>query len=133
MAEFLDLDLDELRRMFEERLREQTEAHHGGNHWVGTGGTSPFGHSGFHPGGIRVGGESQSRSAVKVAAERRYRGIAPTRGRGAPVRGGLAPAAPALQQDETLPDELDLDGTIQETADHAGSPHSSGAQPQEQT
>ena len=44
---------------FEERLAEQDEAHDGGNHWVGTGGTSPFGHGGLHPGGIRVGGESR--------------------------------------------------------------------------
>ena len=49
------LDLDELKRMLEERLAEQTEEHHGGNRWVGTGGTSPFGHSGYHPGGIRIG------------------------------------------------------------------------------
>src|SRR5450830_1019598 len=46
-----DLDLEALERMFRERLAEQAEAHHGGNHWVGTGGTSAFGHSGFHPGG----------------------------------------------------------------------------------
>ena len=39
-------DLDELMRMFEERLQEQTERHDGGNRWVGTGGTSPFGHGG---------------------------------------------------------------------------------------
>ena len=58
-----DLDLEALQKLFEERLKEQTEAHHGGNSWVGTGGTSPFGHSGFHPGGIRVGGESRNRSA----------------------------------------------------------------------
>ena len=44
-----DLDLEALQRMFEERLKEQTEAHHGGNKWVGTGGTSPFGHSGLPP------------------------------------------------------------------------------------
>src|SRR4030095_14182676 len=50
------LDLEELRRRFLERLQEQTEEHHGGNKWIGTGGTSPFGHSGAHPSGIRIGG-----------------------------------------------------------------------------
>ena len=67
------LDLDELKRMLEERLAEQTEEHHGGNRWVGTGGTSPFGHSGYHPGGLRNGGETRTLSAVKVAGMRRFR------------------------------------------------------------
>jgi uncharacterized protein len=64
---------EELIRYFLERLREQKEAHHGGNYWIGTGGTSPVGHSGHHPGGMRVGGASRNKSAVKVAMERRYR------------------------------------------------------------
>ena len=51
-----DVDLEDLRRLFEQRLAEQTEAHHGGSRWIGTGGTSPFGHDGVHPGGMRVGG-----------------------------------------------------------------------------
>ena len=46
--------------MFEERLREQKEAHHGGSRWIGTGGTSPFGHGGRHPSGLRVGGPGGS-------------------------------------------------------------------------
>lgn len=69
----LKIDLDSLKKMLFERISEQKEEHHGGNHWVGTGGTSPFGHSGYHPGGIRIGGESRNRSAVKVAADRKYR------------------------------------------------------------
>lgn len=64
---------EELIRYFLERLKEQKEAHHGGSRWIGTGGTSPVGHSGFHPGGMRVGGASRNRSAVKIAMERRYR------------------------------------------------------------
>jgi len=64
---------DELIKYFLDRLKEQTGAHHGGNRWIGTGGTSPVGHSGRHPGGMRVGGESRGRSAVKVAMARRYR------------------------------------------------------------
>lgn len=67
------LSPDELLDYFLERLREQTEAHHGGSRWIGTGGTSPVGHSGYHPGGMRVGGVSMGRSAVKVAMDRRYR------------------------------------------------------------
>ncbi len=81
LAEALGVDKDELARLspdelldyFRERLREQTEAHHGGNRWIGTGGTSPVGHSGYHPGGMRVGGISRGKSAVKVALDRRYR------------------------------------------------------------
>jgi uncharacterized protein with von Willebrand factor type A (vWA) domain len=67
------LDLDELRRMFEERLREQDKRHDGGSHWIGTGGTSPFGSGGFHPTGIRVGPQGGGRSAVGVADARRFR------------------------------------------------------------
>jgi len=81
MAEALGLDEEtlakltpeELIRYFLDRLKEQDGAHHGGNRWIGTGGTSPVGHSGRHPGGMRVGGSSRSKSAVKVAMERRYR------------------------------------------------------------
>jgi uncharacterized protein len=74
MRKLLDeVDVEKLREEFERRLREQDEAHNGGSKWVGTGGTSPFGHSGYHPGGIRVGGKGRSGSAVQVAAERRYR------------------------------------------------------------
>ena len=64
---------EELIKYFLDRLKEQTEAHHGGNRWTGTRGTSPVGHSGRHPGGMRVGGQSRNKSAVKVALERRYR------------------------------------------------------------
>ena len=114
LAEMLgDLDLDKLQRLFEERLAEQTEAHHGGNKWVGTGGTSPFGHSGVHPGGIRVGGESRNRSAVKVAGERRYRGYRTD------VKVGVRQFELALRRlrqlssrNEGPADELDLDATV---------------------
>src|SRR5512137_1863063 len=64
---------EELIRYFLDRLKEQTEAHHGGNKWIGTRGTSPVGHSGVHPGGMRIGGVSRNQSAVKVALDRRYR------------------------------------------------------------
>ena len=64
---------DELLKYFLDRLKEQTEAHHGGSRWIGTGGTSPVGHSGYHPGGMRVGGISMNKSAIKVALDRRYK------------------------------------------------------------
>lgn len=64
---------EELVKYFLERLKEQTGQHHGGHKWIGTGGTSPVGHSGYHPGGMRVGGRSRNKSAIKVALERRYR------------------------------------------------------------
>ncbi len=64
---------EELIKYFFDRLKEQTEAHHGGNRWIGTRGTSPVGHSGNHPGGMRVGGVSRNKSAIKVAMERRYK------------------------------------------------------------
>ena len=81
VAQALDIDEKKLSKMtpeellqyFMDRLKDQTEEHHGGNKWIGTGGTSPVGHSGYHPGGMRVSGVSRSKSAVKVAMERRYR------------------------------------------------------------
>jgi uncharacterized protein with von Willebrand factor type A (vWA) domain len=71
--ELAKLSPEELIQYFLDRLKEQTEAHHGGGKWIGTGGTSPVGHSGYHPGGMRVGGVSRNKSAVKVAMDRRYR------------------------------------------------------------
>jgi len=121
LQQFGAIDLDELRRLFEERLREQTEAHHGGNYWVGTGGTSAFGHSGYHPGGIRVGGEGRSRSAVKVAGERRYRGYRTDAEIGVrQFEVALRRLRELTTRNESRPDELDLDETVKSTADNAG-------------
>ena len=64
-----------LMQALEERLKEQKERHQGGNKWVGTGGSSPFGAYGDHPEGVRVGGESRKRSAVKVWEQRKYRDL----------------------------------------------------------
>lgn len=115
------LDLDELKRMLEERLAEQTEEHHGGNRWVGTGGTSPFGHSGFHPGGIRIGGMGRNQSAVKVAGMRRFQEFRTDETLG--VR-QFQVALRKLRQFTTRLDgaktELDLDATIDKTCDNAG-------------
>ncbi|MFX5987681.1 hypothetical protein ABTF25_19880, partial [Acinetobacter baumannii] len=57
------------------RLEEQKERHQGGNKWVGTGGTSPFGNSGYNPEGIRIGGSGGNRSAVKVWERRDYKNL----------------------------------------------------------
>ena len=67
---------EELLKYFLDRLKEQDGEHHGGSKWIGTGGTSPVGHSGYHPGGMRVGGMSRNKSAIKVAMERRYQDYA---------------------------------------------------------
>lgn len=67
---------DELMDYFKKRLRDQEGRHDGGSKWIGTGGTSPVGHSGYHPGGMRVDGVSRNKSAMKVAGERRYRDYA---------------------------------------------------------
>ena len=112
---------DELRAALEERLRTQDGPHHGGGNWIGTGGTSPFGHSGFHPGGIRIGGESHGRSAVKVAAERRYRAYRSDATLG--VR-QFEVALRKLRQFSTRLDgpknDLDLEATVDATCDNAG-------------
>ena len=113
------LDLEELRRLFEERLREQKERHDGGNRWIGTGGTSPFGANGAHPSGVRVGSQGGGRSAMAVADARRYR----------PYRSDLVLDVRQIEvalrklrafQREGRELELDLDGTIDETAKNAG-------------
>ncbi len=66
------LDFEKLKEEFEKRLKEQDERHDGGNRWIGTGGTSPFGNSGVNPAGVRVGGEGGMRSAVQIATQRRF-------------------------------------------------------------
>lgn len=67
--------LDTLLAALEERLREQGERHEGGSRWIGTGGTSPFGHGGYNPEGIRKGGPGRHRRAVKVWEQRDYRNL----------------------------------------------------------
>ncbi|HBW37071.1 VWA domain-containing protein [Desulfosporosinus sp. BICA1-9] len=114
-------DWESLKAALEERLRTQDGAHHGGGNWIGTGGTSAFGHSGFHPGGVRIGGESYGQSAVKVASERNYRDYRSDETLG--VR-QFEVALRKLRQFSTrldgLKDQLDLDDTIDETCKNAG-------------
>ncbi len=115
------LDMEELRRKFEQRLKEQNERHDGGSHWVGTGGTSPFGNSGYHPGGIRVGGTGRSRSALQVAGQRNYRDF---REDNALEDRQFQMAFRSLRQfssnEDGPEDELKLDETIDETCENAG-------------
>ena len=113
------VDVEGLRAEFEKRLREQDERHDGGDFWVGTGGTSAFGPSGGHPGGIRVGGDHGAGTAGQVAAERRYQEhrkdrVLDTR--------QLSVALTKLRAlERTGPaDDLDLDDTIDRTAREGG-------------
>lgn len=110
---------DELMQQFLERLAEQTERHDGGGKWVGTGGRSPFGHGGEHPTGIRVGGQSKNRSAMKVAEERRFRDYRTD------ASLDIRQIQMALRRLRNLTrvgpaNELDLDETIDETCKNAG-------------
>jgi len=117
--ELSKLSPEELIQYFLDRLKEQTEAHHGGSKWIGTGGTSPVGHSGYHPGGMRVGGVSRNKSAVKVAMDRRYKDYS--------QEGPLTPSqmGEALKRLRNLvpvgpKDVINIDETIYETMKNAG-------------
>lgn len=114
-------DLEKLRKMFEERLKEQDSRHNGGKYWIGTGGTSVFGHSGYSATGIRVGGEGRNRRALQVAGERNFRDFRDDRT--LDVR-QFQMAFRRLRQfsarQDGPRDELDLDETISETCDNAG-------------
>jgi len=127
LAEALGVDEESLSKLspeelidyFLERLKEQTEAHHGGSKWIGTGGTSPVGHSGYHPGGMRVGGRSMNKSAVKVALDRRYRDYS----QDAPLtRQHMGEALKRLRN--MIPtgpkDQVNIDKTIYQTMKNAG-------------
>src|SRR5690606_7310978 len=114
------LDIEEVLRRFEERLKEQTERHDGGNRWIGTGGTSPFGTGGFNPSGISVGGPGGGgKGAMGNADARRY----------APYRSDLVLDTRQIQvalrklrafAREGAEVELDVEGTIDATAKNAG-------------
>lgn len=113
------LSPDELIAYFKERLKEQTERHDGGNKWIGTGGTSPVGHSGFHPGGLRVGGASGNKSAVKVAGERRYKDYS----RSGPLTQAMV--GEALKRLRNMVpagprDQINIDASIYQTMKNAG-------------
>lgn len=115
------LSQQEIQRMFLERLEEQKEEHNGGSYWVGTGGVSVFGNSGFSPRGIRVGGEGGKRRAFQVASERKFRDF---RQDNTLDTRQFQMAFRRLRQFSAQMDEakteFDIDGTIQKTCDNAG-------------
>jgi len=118
---FAQWDLDELRLQLEDRIKTQHEEHHGGSHWIGTGGTSPLGHSGYHPAGLRIGGESLNQSAVQVAAKRHYREFRDDNITGVrQFEVALRKLRQFSTKNDAPKDELDLDGTINATCKNAG-------------
>ncbi|MEG1832789.1 MAG: hypothetical protein RR240_05540 [Burkholderiaceae bacterium] len=119
LARLEKLGFERLMDEFKKRLEEQDAPHHGGNRWIGSGGTSPFGHGGMHPEGIRVGGPAKNRSAVKVWEERAFRDYDDQ------VEIGTRNIKVALRRLRRFARtgaelELDLDDTIASTARNAG-------------
>ena len=110
---------DELMETLKKRLEEQKERHQGGNKWIGTGGTSPFGNGGYNPQGIRIGGKGANKSAIKVWEQRAYQDYDDA------VELGTRNIKVALRRlrrfaREGAEDEFDLDNTIRSTAANAG-------------
>jgi uncharacterized protein len=106
---------DKLMETLKQRLEEQQKRHEGGNKWIGTGGTSPFGNGGYNPEGIRIGGEGGQRRAVKVWDKREYKNLDDS------VELGVRNIKVALRRLRKFArtgaaDELDLDGTINKSA-----------------
>ncbi len=118
-SELKKLSPEELIDYFKARLTDQKGRHEGGSKWIGTGGTSPVGHSGYHPGGMRVGGESRNKSAVKVANERRYKDYS---GRGPLTQAMMGEALKRLRN--MVPsgpmDRINVDETIYRTMKNGG-------------
>jgi uncharacterized protein with von Willebrand factor type A (vWA) domain len=110
---------DKLMDRLKQLLEEQKGRHEGGNKWIGTGGTSPFGNGGQNPEGIRIGGEGGKRSAVKVWDARTYRDYDSERELGTR---NIKVALRRLRKfaREGAQDELALDDTIRATANNAG-------------
>ncbi|GLS01717.1 VWA domain-containing protein [Brevundimonas denitrificans] len=106
---------DKLMETLKQRLEEQQGRHEGGNKWIGTGGTSPFGHGGYNPEGVRVGGPGKQGRAVKVWEKREYRNLDDQ------VELGTRNIKVALRRLRRFArqgalDELDMDATIDGTA-----------------
>ena len=111
--------LEKLLDEFKKRLEEQEDRHEGGNKWVGTDGTSPFGNDGQNPEGIRVGGEGKEGKAVKVWEARNFKNLDDN------VELGTRNIKLALRRlrkliRDSAEEEFDLDGTISSTAKKAG-------------
>ena len=106
---------DEIMEALKARLAEQDGRHQGGNKWIGTGGTSPFGHGGYNPEGVRIGGPGRHGRAIKVWEKREYRDLDDSRDLGTR---NIKVALRRLRRfaREGAADELDIDGTIDGTA-----------------
>lgn len=110
-------DWDEIMDTLKKRLEEQKGRHQGGNKWVGTGGTSPFGHGGYNPEGVRIGGESGHKRAIKVWEKRDFANLDNTKELGTR---NIKVALKRLRRwaRDGADEELDLNGTIRATAEH---------------
>ncbi|MEY4138110.1 MAG: hypothetical protein RLZZ371_292 [Pseudomonadota bacterium] len=110
---------DELMDTLKKRLEEQKGRHEGGNKWIGTGGTSPFGHGGYNPQGIRIGGIGKNKSAVKVWEQRAYKDYDDTQELGTRnIKVALRRLRKFAREGHI--EELDLPDTIRATAANAG-------------
>ena len=112
-------DLDKIIETLKKRLEEQKKRHQGGNKWIGTGGTSPFGHGGYNPEGVRIGGPAKHGKAVKVWEKREFKNLDDD------VEIGTRNIKVALRRLRQFArsgaaDELDLPDTIRSTANNAG-------------
>lgn len=106
---------EKLMETLKQRLEDQHERHSGGSKWIGTGGTSPFGHGGYNPEGVRIGGPGKHGRAVKVWEKREFRNLDDT------VELGTRNIKVALRRLRRFArlgaaEELDIDGTIDGTA-----------------
>jgi len=112
-------DLQKLMEEFQKRLEEQKKRHEGGNKWIGTGGTSPYGANGYNPAGFRMAGEGKNKRAVKVWEKRQYANLDDS------IELGVRNIKVALRRlrkfaRQGAVQELDLDDTIRSTARNAG-------------
>lgn len=106
---------DEIMDTLRQRLEEQHGRHQGGSKWIGTGGTSPFGHGGYNPAGVRIGGPGRHGRAVKVSEQRAFRDLDGTRELGTRnIKVALRRLRRFAREGAAI--ELDMDGTIDGTA-----------------
>lgn len=118
---FPDETMEELLKLLQERLEEQDAEHNGGSKWVGTQGRTPWGNSGWHPNGIRIGGQGRHRTAMAVAGERKFRDFRKdntldTR----QFQMAFRTLRQLSVQAESADKVLDVDSTIHDTCENAG-------------
>ena len=118
----MDETMEDLLKRLEEKLQEQDEEHDGGRKWVGTQGFTPWGNSGWHPDGIRIGGEGRYRTAMDVAGERKFRDFRKDN-KLDPRQFQMAfrMLRQLSVQNDSNEQELEVDTTIHDTSENAGS------------